>query len=366
VSEERLTEAHAANGKGDPLLRVRDLRVHFPVRRSFLGPRAVVRAVDGVDLDIASGATLGLVGESGCGKSTLARAVLRLVPEASGEIVFHGTDVLQARGRALHRLRRDMQMVFQDPASSLNPRLTIGRSVGEPLEVQRVARGAALRARVAELLELVGLHPDDASRYPHEFSGGQRQRIVIARAIALRPRLVVCDEPVSALDVSVGAQVLNLLADLKRDLGLTYLFVAHNLAVVRYLSDAVAVMYLGKIVEQAPTADLFEKPRHPYTMLLLDSVLEPGIRRDRAREQDVVRAEPPSPLAPPTGCAFHPRCPFAVDKCRSVAPMLESVGGGIGDPGVHSVACHRADEIPSRIALWRTISLSLPPLPRGH
>lgn len=309
-----------------------------------------MRAVDGVDLDIVPGTTLGLVGESGCGKSTLARAVLRLVPNASGEVLFDGADVLRARGRALHRLRRNMQMVFQDPAGSLNPRVTIGRSVGEPLEVQGVAAGSTLRTRVGELLELVGLHRSDANRYPHEFSGGQRQRIAIARAIALRPRLVVCDEPVSALDVSVQAQVLNLLADLKRDLGLTYLFVAHNLAVVRHFSDAVAVMYLGKIVERAPTEELFERPRHPYTMLLLDSVLEPGVQRVRKQGMGTAPPETPSPLVPSAGCAFHPRCPHAIEKCRSVAPTLEAVSVGIGGAGAHRVACHRSDEIPPRIA----------------
>jgi len=295
-----------------------------------------------VSFDILSGSTLGLVGESGCGKTTAGRTILRLVKATGGSVTFDGVDVLKADGRTLQTLRRDMQIVFQDPFGSLNPRMKVGRIVAEPLDVYAVGDERKRRERVAELLERVGLRGDDARRYPHEFSGGQRQRIGIARAIALNPRFVVLDEPVSALDVSIQAQILNLLNDLKAELKLTYLFIAHNLAVVEHFSDRVAVMYLGKIVEVADAADLYTRPQHPYTMALLASVPEPDPAR--RRERSSVVGEPPSPLSPPSGCAFHPRCPFATEECRRVTPPLKSEPGAVAG---HLVACHHVATIHS-------------------
>ena len=346
--------------KTSALLQVRDLRVHFPVRRGLLGrATGVLKAVDGVSLDIDRGMTLSLVGESGCGKTTLGRAILRLVDAAEGRVTFDGVDVLTASRGTLRTLRRSMQIVFQDPQGSLNPRMTVERIIGEPLAVHGVVYGRALRRRVTELLDNVGLHASDASRYPHEFSGGQRQRIGVARAIALNPKFVVCDEPVSALDVSVQAQILNLLTRLQRELGLAYLFIAHNLAVVAHISDRVAVMYLGKIVEEADADELFSRPRHPYTMALLSSTTDPqsAIHRSRSLRQPLrpplasggrgspsrderstaISGEVPSALHPPTGCAFHPRCPFATDLCRHTAPALSAQTDG---PETHLVACH--------------------------
>ena len=324
------------------LLKVRDLRTHFPVRRGLFGRvGSFLRAVDGVSFDIPRGTTLGLVGESGCGKTTLGRTILRLTEPTGGSVWFDGTDVLAASTAALRRLRRDAQIVFQDTAGSLNPRITIGRTVAEPLEVHKVAHGKALRERVATLLERVGLRAADADRYPHELSGGQRQRVGIARAIALKPRFIVYDEPVSALDVSIQSQVLNLLDDLRREYGLTYLFIAHDLAVVKHVSDRVAVMYLGRIVETAAADELYRRPRHPYTAALLAAVLspEPTPRRDRL----VLGGDPPNPVDSPGGCAFHPRCPFATDECHHVAPTLEPHPGL---PPDHLVACHQLHRIP--------------------
>ena len=321
------------------LLQVRDLRVGFARERSFFGrPGDEVRAVDGVSLDIAAGTMLGLVGESGSGKTTLGRAVLRLVEPQSGRVSFDGVDVLNASRSEMHRLRREMQIVFQDPFGSLNPRITVGRIVAEPLVIHGVASGRDLRRRVGELLERVGLKAGHADRYPHEFSGGQRQRIGIARAIALRPRFLVLDEPVSALDVSIQAQIINLLDDLRRELSLTCLFIAHNLAVVRHISDRVAVMYLGRIVEIAAADDLYARPRHPYTRALLAAVPHSDAAGRRERPTWIV--EPPSPFAPPSGCPFHPRCPLAIDRCRIERPDLEA---SEGTPD-HSVACHHAGE----------------------
>ncbi|MEK7731908.1 MAG: dipeptide ABC transporter ATP-binding protein [Planctomycetota bacterium] len=326
-----------------PLVQVRDLQTYFSARSRALGRNAeYVRAVDGVSFDILRGSTLGLVGESGCGKTTAGRTILRLVEATGGSVSFDGVDVLKADGRTLRTLRRDMQIVFQDPFGSLNPRMTVGGIVAEPLDVYAVGDGRERRERVAELLERVGLRSDDARRYPHEFSGGQRQRIGIARAIALNPRFVVLDEPVSALDVSIQAQILNLLNDLKAELKLTYLFIAHNLAVVEHFSDRVAVMYLGKIVEVADATDLYARPRHPYTMALLASVPEPDPAR--RRERSPVVGEPPSPLSPPSGCTFHPRCPFATEECRRVTPPLKSEPGAAAG---HLVACHHAATIHS-------------------
>jgi oligopeptide/dipeptide ABC transporter ATP-binding protein len=315
------------------LLSVQRLSTHFPTKRG------VVRAVDGVSFDVARGETLGLVGESGCGKTTLGRTVLRLVPAAGGRVIFDDLDVLSASDREMRRLRRDMQIVFQDPYSSLNPRMTVGRIIEEPLTIHRVGSRAERRQQVADLLDRVGLRPADAVRYPHEFSGGQRQRIGIARALALRPRFLVCDEPVSALDVSIQSQILNLLADLRDELGLACLFIAHNLAVVEHFSDRVAVMYLGRIVETAQAAELYAHPRHPYTVALLSAVPEPDPQQ--RRDRIVPAGEPPSPLDVPAGCAFASRCPLAADACRRTSPPLEPALGAGAD---HLVACHHSDE----------------------
>ncbi|MFQ5413390.1 MAG: ABC transporter ATP-binding protein [Phycisphaerae bacterium] len=323
------------------LVRVRDLRVRFPVRKGLFGRvTGWVRAVDGVGFDIPAGTTLGLVGESGCGKTTVARAILRLVEPEHGSVAFDGVDVLGAAKGELRRLRRHMQLVFQDPFGSLNPRLRVGGIIAEPLAIHRLARGARRTRRVAELLASVGLRDGDASRYPHEFSGGQRQRIGIARAIAPNPRFVICDEPVSALDVSIQAQILNLLRDLQESLGLTYLFIAHNLAVVKHFSDRVAVMYLGKIVEHAAADAIYTRPGHPYTIALLAAVPEPD---PTTRGLDAVLAgDLPSPIDPPPGCTFHTRCPFVTDKCRTVTPRLEHHASFAPD---HVVACHHAAQI---------------------
>jgi oligopeptide transport system ATP-binding protein len=315
-----------------PLLAVRDLYKHFPVRRGVLRRETgAIRAVDGVSFDLAAGETLGIVGESGCGKTTLGRVVLRLIPPSAGTIHFAGDDLLALDAVALRRKRREMQLIFQDPFGSLNPRLRVGAIVGEGLEVHGLARGAARRARVARLLERVGLRPDAYDRYPHEFSGGQRQRIGIARALAVEPRLIVADEPVSALDVSIQAQIVNLLQDLQDELGIAYLFIAHDLRVVEHISRRVAIMYLGRIVEQAESRELYANPRHPYTRVLLSAVpeIDPSARRARIR----LRGEVPSPIDPPAGCRFHPRCAFAEPRCRAEDPLLL----GRAD---HQVACH--------------------------
>jgi oligopeptide/dipeptide ABC transporter ATP-binding protein len=315
-----------------PLLAVRDLFKHFPLRRGVLRrPADTVRAVDGVSLDLAAGETLGIVGESGCGKTTLGRLVLRLVEPTAGTIRFAGEDLLALDGAALRHKRREMQVIFQDPFGSLNPRLRVGAIVGEGLEVHGLARGAALRARVEQLLERVGLRADAYERYPHEFSGGQRQRIGIARALALEPRLIVADEPVSALDVSIQAQIINLLQDLQEEHGIAYLFIAHDLRVVEHISQRVAIMYLGRIVELADSQSLYANPRHPYTRVLLSAVpeIDPQVRRERIR----LGGEVPSPINPPAGCRFHPRCAFAEARCRTEDPQLL----GSSD---HQVACH--------------------------
>ncbi len=314
------------------VLEVQDLVVHFPARH---GPP--VRAVDGVSFAIASGETLGLVGESGCGKSTVSNAIVGLQPPTRGSIRVLGTELAGADRRTLRDMRARVQMVFQDPATSLNPRMTVGAAVGEPLAVRRLARGRALRDRVAALLEEVGLRPEHAARYPHQFSGGQRQRIVIARALALRPTLLVCDEPVSALDVSVRAQILNLLVELQARLQMSSLFVSHDLAVVRHVCDRVAVMYLGLLVELAPRDALYAEPRHPYTQALLTAVPEPDPVVQRAKPRVPLVGEIPSPTAPPSGCRFHTRCPRVIDKCRVSVPVWRRIGASM-------VACHRADD----------------------
>ena len=324
------------NGPDNVLLRVEDLKVHFPVTEGVLMRRRVgsVKAVDGVSFELRRGETFGLVGESGCGKSTTALAILRMLEPTAGRIVFDGEDISRIDQRGLRPLRRRMQMVFQDPFGSLNPRMRVREIVGEPLKVHGVAGSRRrFRERVAELLDLVGLLPAMADRYPHQFSGGQRQRIGIARALALEPDLLLCDEAVSALDVSIQAQVLNLLMDLQERLGLTYLFIAHDLSVVRHISDRIGVMYLGRIVEIAARDELFERPRHPYTEALLASVPTPDPAIEAARPHRLIAGEVPSVREPPPGCRFHPRCPKVLDRCRSVGPALEDVGAA-------RVACH--------------------------
>ena len=319
----------------EPLLDVRDLTKHFPIRRGLLS-RTVgqVRAVDGVSFALAEGEVLGLVGESGCGKTTTGRCILRLIEPTSGSVRFAGREVTTLGKRDLRALRREMQIVFQDPYSSLNPRLTVGSMIGEALSIHGLARGQAARDRVAELLRLVGLHPDHARRYPHEFSGGQRQRIGVARALAVKPRLIVADEPVSALDVSIQAQIINLLRDLQQQMRLTYLFVAHDLSVVEHISDRVAVMYLGKIVELAESEALYKEPKHPYTVSLLSAIPTPD--PGRKKERIVLKGDVPSPAKPPSGCRFHPRCYMAQDICSREEPLLREVRPG------HWAACHFA------------------------
>ncbi|HSK55079.1 MAG TPA: ABC transporter ATP-binding protein [Jiangellales bacterium] len=324
-------------GDGDVLVLAEALQVHFPVRSR--GPlrrtNAAVRAVDGVDLEVHRGETLGLVGESGCGKSTLGNALLRLVEPTGGRVVFDGTEVTGLSRRDLRRWRRRTAMVFQDPYASLDPRQTVGETVAEPLEIHGLHPGrAARRARVGELLEMVGLAPGLRDRYPHEFSGGQRQRIGIARALAGEPDFVVCDEPIASLDVSVQAQVVNLLVSLQADLGLTYLFVSHDLAAVRHVSDRVAVMYLGRVVEEGPARDVAADPQHPYTRALLSAVPVPDPVRERSRERIVLTGDLPSPAAPPSGCRFRTRCPEAFEPCPRVDPALQDLGGD------HGAACH--------------------------
>ncbi len=329
-----------AGVSADVLLDVRDLHTHFPVRRGVFGRvRGHVRAVDGVSFTVRRGETLGLVGESGCGKTTLGRTLLRLIEPTSGSVRLGADEITALPRRELRAARRRMQIVFQDPYSSLNPRLTVGSMIGEALAIHRLARGAAARERVAELLVQVGLAPEHASRYPHEFSGGQRQRVGIARALAVQPELIVLDEPVSALDVSIQAQIVNLLAELQARLGLAYLFVAHDLAVVEHVSDRVAVMYMGRIVELADADALYRDPRHPYTRALLAAVPVPDPERRSGRVAP--RGDVPDPARPPAGCRFHPRCPLAEEaghlpRCRGEDPGLREVAPG------HWVACHWA------------------------
>jgi oligopeptide transport system ATP-binding protein len=320
------------------LVQVKNLKKHFPIRRGIIVQRQIgaVQAVDDVSFDIRKGETMGLVGESGCGKSTTGRTMLRLYPPTAGSVMFGEQDIFQAKGRALLAIRRKAQMIFQDPYACLNPRWTVNAIVGEPLWVHGLAQGKARTERVQELLKLVGLNPMYVNRYPHEFSGGQRQRIGVARALASSPEFIICDEPISALDVSIQAQVVNLLEDLQDQLGLTYLFIAHDLSMVRHICDRVAVMYLGKLVELAPKDELYTNPLHPYTQALLSAVPIPDPKAERQRKRIILTGDVPSPVNPPSGCRFHTRCPIAVDKCQSAEPEWREASGE------HWVACHLA------------------------
>jgi oligopeptide/dipeptide ABC transporter ATP-binding protein len=321
------------------LLEVRNLKKHFPIRSGILKrTTGHVLAVDDVSFSVEKGETLGVVGESGCGKSTTGRSLLRLIEPTAGSVVFDGVDVLAATRRDMQRLRRDMQIIFQDPYASLNPRMRVRDIVGESLDIHRIGTPGERRRRVAELLEVVGLSAEHAQRYPHEFSGGQRQRIGIARALALKPKLIVCDEPVSALDVSIRAQVINLLEDLQDEFDLTYVFIAHDLSVVKHASDRVAVMYLGKIVEISGSDVLYEQPQHPYTEALLSAVPIPDPRKERARRRIILDGDVPSPASPPRGCVFHPRCQRAQEVCTTAVPALVGTGGDAGAD--HAVACY--------------------------
>jgi oligopeptide transport system ATP-binding protein len=323
----------------DAILELRDVKTHFPVTAGLLRKRRVgtIKAVDGVTLSLGRGEVLGLVGESGCGKSTLARTILQLIPATSGAVVLNGRNLSDCSSRELLAARRDLQMIFQDPYASLNPRLTIFDALAEPLLVHKVCRPGEVGARVAELMRIVGLAPRFIRKYPHEFSGGQRQRIAIARALALEPKLIIADEPVSALDVSIQAQILNLLSQLRRKMNLSLIFIAHDLSVVKHISDRVAVMYLGRIVELGGALDVIDRPQHPYTRALVSAIPSPDPDIERRRQRIVLPGDPPSPLNPPIGCAFHPRCPYAREKCQAAVPPLIPYAG-------REVACARLGE----------------------
>jgi oligopeptide transport system ATP-binding protein len=324
-----------------PLLQVKNLKKYFPIKGGILSKTVGhVQAVDDISFDLYPGETVGLVGESGCGKSTAARTILRLIEPTGGEVFFEGQDILKLGKKPMRALRRQMQIIFQDPYASLNPRMTVASIVGEPLEIHKIAKGRAKEERVANILEKVGLRPEHMRRYPHEFSGGQRQRIGIARALALNPKLIIGDEPVSALDVSIQAQVINLLEDLQHEFNLTYLIIAHDLSVVEHISDRVAVMYLGKIVELATDRELYENPSHPYTEALLSAVPrpDPSIKKQRI----ILPGDVPSPINPPSGCRFHTRCLYAKADCKTVEPPLQDIGDG------HYVACHYWKEVQAK------------------
>jgi oligopeptide/dipeptide ABC transporter ATP-binding protein len=328
----------ANSSSGDVLLQVDDLVKYFPVKSiGFFREREYVHAVDHVSLTVRRGETFGIVGETGCGKSTLGRSIARLYDITSGKIVFDGQDISRYSQRRMRPLRREIQMIFQDPVGSLNPRRRVGSIIGDPFAIHRIASGNDRKRRVQELMERVGLNPEHFNRFPAEFSGGQRQRIGVARALAFQPKLIICDEPVSALDVSIQAQVINLLADLQKEFGLTYIFIAHDLSVVRYVSNRVGVMYLGKMTEVAPSDTLFSVPRHPYTGALLSAVPLPDPDQSAQREQVVLVGDVPSPISPPSGCRFHPRCPKAASVCVAEDPVLEP---RLGDGPDHLAACH--------------------------
>ena len=324
-----------------PFLELRDVKTHFPVEHGLVFRKRVgtVRAVDGVSLTLRQGEILGLVGESGCGKSTLGRTILQLLPASEGTVVLGGRSLTALRGAELRSARADFQMIFQDPYASLNPRMTVFDTLAEAIRAHHAVPAGELPARVAALMEKVGLAPRYQRKYPHEFSGGQRQRIAIARALAVEPKLIVADEPVSALDVSIQAQIINLLAKLSREMGLTLVFISHDLSVVRHIADRIAVMYLGKIVELGPAAAVFDQPLHPYTQALVSAVPVPDPAREKLRQRVVLAGDPPSPLNPPSGCAFHPRCRFAVEACKATGPALEEISSG------RDVACLRAREL---------------------
>src|SRR3954452_14910657 len=330
-----------AGNDGQTLLSVKNLKMHFPITQGIILQRqgGSVKAVASLSFDIRQGETLGLVGESGCGKSTTGHAILQLYKPTAGSVEFNGRDLVKLKGGEMRRMRRELQMIFQDPYASLNPRMTVGSIIGEPLEIHNLAKGREKTERVQELLRTVGLNPYFANRYPHEFSGGQRQRIGIARALAVEPKFIVCDEPISALDVSIQAQIINLLEELQEKLGLTYLFIAHDLAVVRHISDRVAVMYVGKIVELTDRNEIFEDPLHPYTRALLSAIPIPDPVRERQQQRIILLGDVPSPVNPPVGCRFNPRCPYAEDNCRTDEPPLAEVKAG------HFVACNYWDEI---------------------
>ena len=322
----------------DILVNVQDLRMYFPVTAGLIFQRKIadVKAVDGVTFEVKKGETLGLVGESGCGKSTTGRAILQLYKPTAGSVRFGGVELPKLSSGDMRKMRRKMQMIFQDPYASLNPRMSIGAIIGEPLQIHGLAKGSrARKERIQDLMRVVGLNPYYANRYPHEFSGGQRQRIGIARALAVEPDFIVADEPVSALDVSIQAQIINLMEDLQQQFGLTYLFIAHDLSVVRHISDRVGVMYLGKMMEMADRNELYDNPLHPYTKALLSAVPVPDPAVERQRERIILTGDVPSPLRPPPGCVFHTRCPIAIEECRQQIPEWRDVGGG------HMVACHR-------------------------
>lgn len=337
MSEASATQtAQSTNGQGELLLHVDDLKMHFPITKGIIFQRQVgaIKAVDGVTFDLYKGETLGLVGESGCGKSTTGRAILQLYRPTDGHVVFEGKDLTQTKGEDLRKMRRRMQMIFQDPYASLNPRMTVGSIISEPLEVHGIGKNKKERQeRVQELLKTVGLNPYFVNRYPHEFSGGQRQRIGVARALAVNPSFIVADEPISALDVSIQAQIINLLEDLQEELGLTYLFIAHDLSVVRHISDRIAVMYLGKIVELASRDELYRDPKHPYTQALLSAVPIPDPVIETERKRIILEGDVPSPANPPQGCNFCTRCPRVMDVCREKEPPFKDYGDG------HYTAC---------------------------
>ncbi len=324
----------------EKLLQVKDLVKHFPVRGGvFSRVHSFVRAVDGISFDVEPGETLGVVGESGCGKSTAGRSILRLIEPTSGEVYFEGTNILTLDRESMRKLRREMQIIFQDPYASLNPRMTVGSIVGEPLSIHKIAKGKERQEKVAAILQRVGLRPEHMRRYPHEFSGGQRQRIGIARALALNPKLIIADEPVSALDVSIQAQVINLLEDLQEEFGIAYVIISHDLSVIQHICDRIAVMYLGEIVEIAEADELVMSPRHPYSEALLSAVPIPDPQAKQDRERIILHGDVPSPVNPPSGCRFHTRCPYKEDKCTVEKPPLRELTSG------HFTACHFADQI---------------------